>query len=72
MRANPFLLYLEPRSDYDKCIVRTDTNQVVYSRRKIIKVLMTRDGMNADEATEFYDFNIAGAYMGPNMPKFVR
>lgn len=72
MQLNPLLLYLEPRSAYDKCIVRVEEDRVVYSRRKIVKVLMSRDGMDADEATEFYDFNIAGAYMGPNTPKFVR
>lgn len=72
MQSNPLLLYLEPRSVYDKCIVRIDPDRVVYSRRKVIKILMTRDEMDADEATEFYDFNIAGAYMGPNTPKFVQ
>lgn len=27
---------------------------------------MTRDGMSSDEAREYIEFNIEGAYMGPH------
>ena len=42
---------------------------VCYDRNKIISILM-RD-MNEEEAWEFYDFNIAGAYMGETSPVFL-
>jgi hypothetical protein len=40
----------------------------VYSVDKVLDVLMTRDEMEYDDAREFFDFNIAGAYMGQNTP----
>jgi hypothetical protein len=40
----------------------------VYSVDKVLEVLMTRDEMEYDDAREFFDFNIAGAYMGQNTP----
>jgi hypothetical protein len=32
---------------------------------------MERDGMERDEAEEFFDFNIEGAYVGPETPVFI-
>lgn len=43
----------------------------IYSGPKIINILMTRDGMEEDEAHEFLEFNIAGAYVGPDTPIIV-
>jgi len=45
---------------------RVDT--LIYSGPKIIGILMTRDGMTELDAHEFLDFNIEGAYMGPDTP----
>ncbi len=39
-----------------------------YSLDKILNILAERDGMDWEEAMEFYDFNIAGAYLGEGMP----
>ncbi|MBT7538316.1 MAG: hypothetical protein HN683_03175 [Gammaproteobacteria bacterium] len=41
---------------------------LVYSADKIIDILMKRDGMDQDEAVEFYDFNIGCLYAGPRTP----
>ena len=41
---------------------------LVYSGEKIVAILMARDGMDADEAFEFIEFNIQGAYVGPQTP----
>lgn len=41
---------------------------LVYSHKKVIDILMTRDGMSYEEATEFFDFNIAGAWVGERTP----
>ena len=44
---------------------------VVYSIEKILKVLMKRDGMTEDDALEYFDFNIQGAYVGDRTPIYV-
>ena len=44
---------------------------VAYDRDKCIQVLMDRDGMDYEEAVEFFDFNVAGAWMGENTPIFI-
>jgi hypothetical protein len=36
----------------------------VYDRARCIEILMTRDGMSPLEAEEFFDFNVAGAFVG--------
>jgi hypothetical protein len=47
------------------------TGLLVYDRDKIIKILMDRDGMDEDGAIEYYDFNIAGSYVGEGTPIIV-
>ena len=44
---------------------------LVYDQEKIIKILMERDGMTEDDAYEYYDFNIAGAWHGSGTPIIV-
>jgi len=39
---------------------------LVYDAEKIRATLMKRDGMSFEEAREFIEFNIEGAYMGPH------
>tara|TARA_B100001093_G_scaffold467264_1_gene486333 strand:- start:419 stop:652 length:234 start_codon:yes stop_codon:yes gene_type:complete len=46
------------------------TNVLVYDENKIISILQERDGMDEDEAREYYEFNIKGAYMGEMTPLF--
>jgi hypothetical protein len=41
----------------------------VYSRRKCIKILM--QDMGEEAAEEFFEFNVAGAYVGPHTPLFL-
>jgi hypothetical protein len=43
----------------------------VYSRYRCIVILMMRDGMNYEDAMEFFDFNVAGAYVGKYTPLFL-
>jgi len=38
--------------------------RVLYSKNKIVGILMERDGMDWSEAEEFYDFNILGLHAG--------
>jgi hypothetical protein len=44
---------------------------LVYSVDKIIEILIDRDGMTEEEAIEFFEFNIEGAYMGRMTPVYV-
>jgi hypothetical protein len=43
---------------------------LVYDAEKIREVLM-RDGMDAEEAREFIEFNIEGGYLGVETPVLV-
>lgn len=41
----------------------------VYDRDKCIEIL-ARD-MTYDEAVEYFEYNVSGAYVGPNTPAFI-
>jgi hypothetical protein len=41
--------------------------RLVYSGEGIVRVLM-EGGMDREEAMEFIDFNVEGAYVGPRTP----
>lgn len=43
----------------------------VYSRAKMVDVLVTRDGMSDDEAEEFIDYNCVGVWVGEQTPIIV-
>lgn len=49
----------------------TQVGVLVYSAEVIRNILMERDGMDFEEAREFIEFNIEGAYVGPNTPVLV-
>ena len=44
---------------------------LVYDAEKIRETLMKRDGMSHDEAREYIEFNIEGAYVGICTPVLV-
>jgi hypothetical protein len=58
---------------FDDCVIGLayQFNQplVIYSKQKIITQLM--GDMSGEEAMEYFDFNIAGAYMGDSTPLFM-
>jgi len=43
---------------------------IINSKEKCLKILHDRDGMTWEEALEFFDFNVTGAYMGALTPVF--
>ena len=43
----------------------------VYSRKKCIEILMDDGIIEYEEATEYFDFNVAGAYVGESTPVFL-
>jgi len=42
----------------------------LYDRALIIRGYMDDDGMTWEEASEFFDFNVIGAWVGPQTPAF--
>ena len=43
----------------------------IYSYKKTIKILM-KQGMSREEAIEYFDYNIAGAFVGDQTPVFLQ
>lgn len=43
-----------------------------YDYDQCIKILMNRDGMDYDEAVEFFETNTIGAWVGDGTPVFVK
>ena len=44
---------------------------IAYDKDKCIQILMDRDGMDYEEAMEFFDFNVIGAWVGEGTPEFI-
>ena len=61
---------------FDNAIVgvgeRNNTDSmIVYDYDKMVKVLVTRDDMSYEEAEEYIEFNIVGAWIGDTTPIIV-
>jgi hypothetical protein len=58
---------------FDKAIVgvvhRMDTMAICYDKNKVIEILM--EDMSYEDAIEYFDFNIAGAWVGESTPFFL-
>ena len=69
VKLDPELLFAD---GYDDCIIgltiRSDVPVVIYSADKMIEKLA--NDMTPEEAQEFFDFNIEGAYMGERTPVY--
>ena len=61
---------------FDNAIIgvgeRNNTDSmIVYDYDKMVKVLVTRDDMSYEEAEEYIDYNIVGAWIGDTTPIIV-
>ena len=60
---------------YDEAIAGVvwdgERTRVVYETEEILKILMERDNMTYDEASEYFDFNVAGSHMGVYTPLYL-
>jgi hypothetical protein len=68
-------LFMDPEY-FDEAIIGVASNSVgmmavAYSEPKVIDLLIKHDRMTPDEAMEYYQFNILGAYLGENTPVFI-
>lgn len=54
---------------FDDAVVGIDyqSNRLIYSVKKMIRVLV-KDGMTHEEAMEYLDYNVLGAYVGEKTP----
>ena len=59
-------------SGFDTCLVGVDITHSValYGYEQMINQLMD-EGMSEQEAEEYIDYNITGAYLGDGMPQIV-
>ena len=46
-------------------------NKAIYDWDKCVDIFMTRDGMTYEEAVEWIDYNVTGAYVGEQTPEFI-
>ena len=71
--AYPEIEFLQADGFDDAIIGTTDSNydfKLIYSRKKCIEILMSQD-MSEEEANEYFDFNVAGSFMGEQTPIWV-
>jgi|TARA_R110001592_G_C12697850_1_gene706430 hypothetical protein len=72
---NADAIVLEPQSTFNRAIVGSDTDsRLVYSVTKIISALVDEDGMDEQEALEWFEFNTLGTFSGMdniNKPIFI-
>lgn len=48
-----------------------DSARLVYDRYEVLKVYMDQDGMSWEDAEEFFQYNVVGAFVGNGQPLFV-
>ena len=69
------LLFLS-EEEFDEAIIgvseRIGNDPVVaYDTTKIVEILVLNHSMSVDEAYEYFEFNILGAYVGERTPTFI-
>ncbi len=66
--AGVSICLIEPREDFDECIVtlatRNDETFAVYDRDKVLSVLANEHGMGTEDAKEYFQFNMAHMWVG--------
>lgn len=68
------LLFMDPER-FDAAIIGVTERMgqlptICYNKTKVLEILM-EDGMDYDEAIEYYEYNIVGAWMGEQTPTFL-
>ena len=75
MEADLLLLgETDERMDYAEAflgITNDDPPKAIYSEEKVLDVLVKRDGMSYEDAMDFFEFNIRGAYLGEQTPLYI-
>ena len=57
---------------FDPAVIGVSTNGcLVYDVETILEILMERNGWSYEDAVEYFDYNIDGAYVGERTPIYV-
>lgn len=73
--VNPDALLFEPRDVYDPCIVAIGHRSVngpcvaVYDYERLLRAVQAHLSCDDEEAAEWVDYNMDGAWMGENTPR---
>ena len=56
--------------DFDEAVIGIDVvgERIIYSVQKVIDILMERDGMDEQEAIDWYEYNMQSTYVGEHTP----
>jgi len=70
---SPEALLMDPREQYDKCIVGTTYygDKVIYDTALVLQTLMEFEGMTDEEALDWFEYNMVGSYLGDGTPIFM-
>lgn len=79
MTADPELLerleqseaLILPEMDQALVGIEEQSGVAVYDTDGILKILMDRDGMDYQDALDYYEFNILGSYVGEMTPIYI-
>ena len=55
---------------FDEAVVGIDVmgERIIYSVQKVIDILIERDGMDEQEAIDWYEYNMQSTYVGEHTP----
>lgn len=52
-------------------VVKFNAHSACYDYEKCVEILMGRDGLSREEADEYMEFNVLGAWVGDHTPVFL-
>lgn len=55
---------------FDEAVIGIDVvgERIIYSVRRVIDILIDRDGMSEQEAIDWYEYNMQSTYVGEHTP----
>jgi hypothetical protein len=55
---------------FDAAVIGVDVKRmrIIYSVNECLNILMNDHGMNDEDALEYFEFNVSGAYVGEKTP----
>jgi len=60
---------------FDEAIIGVDfvshPARIIYNKQKMLDILIERDGMTDEEAIEYLEYNVLGAYVGEGTPIYM-
>jgi len=71
LENNPADTFLKA-DGFDEAVIGIDemSGRLIYSTTKCLEILVKDSEMTMEEAIEYFDYNVLGAYMGEQTPIF--